>query len=725
MAKRKKLTPANLWIELETNMADWKKTDPDKLVQWYCQMVLVRRFEEKLLELDKLGLIHGPAHASIGQEVGAVGAMSVLTKDDSMNGTHRAHHQVLLKLITAATPDGFDPLNDEFTDEMNDTVYRFMAEIMGLEPGYCGGRGGSMHMRYAEAGVMGTSAIVGGNPPQAAGYGLADKILGRDNVSVAFFGDGATQNGATYEAINIAGAHRLPTIFFMENNMMGVSTRLEEVTRETRLSSRGAMLGVPSIRVDGMDIVAVHLAMKEARKIISNDGGPVAVEAIVYRHYHQSSDRLGSDLGYRTKEEEAEWWARDGVLRTEHRLREMGLLDDAKFARIEELASGSVQSAAAQLTETVSGGNALRIPDRLWPDPATVDYGILGDLSEMEGAEVLDHADLEGMETEKVKLVAAASDVLVNAMQRDPTIVVYGEDVHKMRGGVSGMTKGVIENFPDRILPMPIAENGFTGLAMGAALNGLRPVAEIMFGDFCFTAADQIAHGAGKARHMFGGEFPVPVVLRVRISPNTGYGSQHSCDPSAFFDLFPGWRIFSPTNAFDYIGMMNAALRCNDPVAIIEHTGFYQKTHLVPKGNREYCIPFGKAHVTREGTACTVLATSTMVEASVKAANETGVDAEVIDIRNTDHHGVDWDTIGASLEKTGRILIAEESASSMALAGRWAGQIQERFFDKLDYEVLTVTGALSAPTVSRVLNEAALASKADVASALSRITEMA
>ena len=725
MAKRKTLTPAVDWIELEVSMADWKKADPDKLIQWYCQMMLVRRFEEKLLELDKLGLIHGPAHASIGQEVGAVGAMSVLTKGDSMNGTHRAHHQVLLKLITAVTPNGFDPLADEFTDEMNETVYRLMAEIMGLEPGYCGGRGGSMHMRYADAGVMGTSAIVGGNPPHATGYGLADKILGRDNVAVAFFGDGATQNGASYEAINIAAAHRTPTIFFIENNMIGVSTRLEEVTRETRLSSRGAMLGVPSIRVDGMDIVAVHLAMQEARDIIRNSGGPVVIEAMVYRHFHQSSDRKGSDLGYRTKEEEAEWWAKDGVLLTQARLREMGLLDDAKFARIEELVSGSVQNASDQLTEPVPGGNALQIRENLWPDPASFDRGIHGDLSELEGCEFIDHADLPNLETENVKLVTAASEVLASAMARDETIIVYGEDVHKMRGGVSGMTKGVIENFPDRIMPMPIAENGFVGVAMGAALNGLRPVAEIMFGDFCFTAADQIAHGAGKARHMFGGDFPVPVVLRVRISPNTGYGSQHSCDPSALFDLFPGWRIFSPTNAFDYIGMMNAAIRCNDPVAIIEHTGLYQKSHAVPKGNRDYCIAFGKAHVAREGAACTVLATSVMVENAVKAAKETGIDAEVIDVRNLDYHGMDWDKIGGSIEKTGRVIIAEETASSMGMSGRWAGEIQDRFFDSLDFEILRVTGGLSAPTVSRVLNLAALGSKDDVARAMTRITETA
>lgn len=127
----------------------------------------------------------------------------------------------------------------------------------------------------------------------------------------------------------------------------------------------------------------------------------------------------------------------------------------------------------------------------------------------------------------------------------------------------------------------------------------------------------------------------------------------------------------------------------------------------------------------RPGAACTVLATSTMVEASVKAAKEAGIDAEVIDVRNTDVHGIDWELIGASIAKTGRVMIAEETASSMSLAGRWAGEIQERFFDMLDFEVLRVTGSLSAPTVSRVLNEAAIASKDDVARGMKRLIEFA
>ena len=722
MPQRTPLQPSAPWFRLDVDMADWQAEKPADLLHWYAQMLLIRRFEEKLLELEKAGLIHGPAHASIGQEAGAVGAISVLGPEDRLNGTHRAHHQVLLKLVSAVTPPGFDILNDDFTPAMDEAIFRFMAEIMGLTPGYCGGRGGSMHMRNAAAGIMGTSAIVGGNPPHAVGYALADKMLGRDHVSVAFFGDGAAQIGATYEAMNIAAAQGTPTIFFIENNLYGVSTRLNEITRETRITSRGAMFAIPAIEVDGMDVVAVHRAMAEARQIIATGGGPVVVEALLYRHFHQSGSRKGSDFGYRSPAEEEEWLARDPVTTTAARLREMGLCGSDDLARIDAAVTGAVAAAAAQLTETIPGGNALRIPERLWPDPASRDDGILGDLSELADARVLDHDALATTRTERVKFVTAASETLAANMERDPRIIVMGEDVHQMRGGVSGFTKGALERWPGRVLPMPIAENGFTGVALGAALNGLRPVVEIMFGDFCFTAADQIAHGVGKVRHMFGAGFPVPLVMRVRVSPHTGYGSQHSADPSALFGLFPGWRIVSPATAHDYIGLMNAALRCDDPVLVIEHTELYQREFDVPAGDRDFIIPFGRAHVVRPGTACTVLATSVMVANAVKAATDTGIDAEVIDLRNLDHHGIDWDTIGASIERTGRVIIAEQTARSMSMGALWADGIQSRFFDSLDHEILRVTGGLAAPTVSAVLNRAALASVADIRDALLRIT---
>jgi 2-oxoisovalerate dehydrogenase E1 component len=722
MAHRTPLTPSAPWFRLESDPGDWAEAPPADLVQWYGQMLLVRRFEEKLLELEKAGLIHGPAHASIGQEAGAVGALSVLGPEDRINGTHRAHHQVLLKLVNAVTPAGFDVLADDFTPEMDDAIHRFMAEIMGLTPGYCGGRGGSMHMRYAAAGIMGTSAIVGGNPPHAVGYALADRMLGRDQVSVTFFGDGAAQNGGSYEAMNIAAAQRVPVIFFIENNLYGVSTRIDEITREPRVSSRGAMLGIASIEVDGMDVLAVHRAMAEARRIIATEGGPVVVEALLYRHFHQSGGRKGSDFGYRPAEEEAAWLARDPVTTAARHLTDLGIASAEDLARIDATVTGRVAAAAAALTETVPGGNALRIPDRLWPDPASRDAGILGDLSELADARMLDHDALAGVATERVRFVTAASETLAAAMDRDPRIVVLGEDVHQMRGGVSGFTRGVLERWPGRVLPMPIAENGFTGVALGAALNGLRPVVEIMFGDFCFNAADQIGHGVSKVRHMFGSGFAVPLVMRVRVSPHTGYGSQHSADPSALFGLFPGWRIVSPTTAHDYIGLLNAALRCDDPVVVIEHTEFYQREFDVPAGDRDFCIPFGRAHVVRPGRACTVLATSVMVPTAVRVAEETGIDAEVIDLRTLDHHGIDWATIGASIDRTGRVIIAEQTARSLSMGATWADGIQARFFDSLDHEIVRVTGGLAAPTVSAVLNRAALGSAADLRAAMLRIT---
>jgi 2-oxoisovalerate dehydrogenase E1 component len=722
MASKIPLSSSAPWFRLECDESDWSAQTSRDLVHWYGQMLLVRRFEEKLLELEKAGLIHGPAHASIGQEAGAVGAMSTLSTDDKINGTHRAHHQVLLKLMNPHVPHDFDIRSDLFSEEMDDSIYRLMAEIMGLTPGYCGGRGGSMHMRYGDAGIVGTSAIVGGNPPHAVGYALADKLLNRDQISVTFFGDGAAQNGGTYEAMNIAAAQTLPVIFFIENNLYGVSTHISDVTRETRQSSRGAMLGIASIECDGMDVVAVHRAMAEARRIIAESGGPVVVEALCYRHFHQSGGRPGSDFGYRTKEEEALWRDRDPIRLAEARLTALGLIDAAQMTHIDALVSDRVAYAASRLTEPVPGANAMRIPSQLWPDAASRDNGILGNLSELNGKRMFDHDDMRDDDVENVKFVTAASETIASAMARDETIVILGEDAHQMRGGVSGFTKAALETWPDRVLPMPIAENGFTGVALGAALNGLRPIVEIMFGDFCFTAADQITNGVGKIRHMFGDGFPVPLVMRVRVSPHTGYGSQHSGDPSGLFAMFPGWRIVSPSTAFDYIGLMNSAIACDDPVVILEHTELYQKEFKVPKGDREFHIPFGKARIVRQGSACTVLATSVMAHKAVKAAEVTGIDAEIIDLRNIDRSGMDWELIGKSIDKTGRIVIAEQTARGLTLGGSWAAEIQERFFDYLDHEILRVSGGLAAPTVSAVLNRAALATEADVAEALRRIS---
>ncbi|RVD62025.1 thiamine pyrophosphate-dependent dehydrogenase E1 component subunit alpha, partial [Mesorhizobium sp. M7A.F.Ca.ET.027.03.2.1] len=440
MVQQTSIQPSAPWLRLDVDDSDWTDAEVSSLVRWYHQMLLIRRFEEKVLDLANAGLVHGPAHASIGQEATAVGAMSVLGTGDRINGTHRAHHQVLAKLVNAQTPGGFDPLHDAFNPGMQGSVRGLMAEIMGLKSGYCGGRGGSMHMRDDASGIPGTSAIIGGNLPHAAGYALADKLLGTGNISVAFFGDGTMMAGPAYEAMNIAALYRLPVIFFAENNLYAVSTHINEQTRETRLASRGPMLGFRGIECDGMDVVAVHHAMREARRTIEEDGGPVLVEALCYRFLHQSGARPGSEFGYRTRAEEDVWKARDPLATMAARLKTMGILNASDLGTLDQRVMEVVNTAADSLTEM--SGNALRIPDHLWPDPSDVDNQIRGDLSELKGERFLEIEDVPPADTRPVKFMVAASEVIARAMEQDARIIIMGEDVHRLRGGVSGATKG-------------------------------------------------------------------------------------------------------------------------------------------------------------------------------------------------------------------------------------------------------------------------------------------
>ncbi|WP_426955149.1 alpha-ketoacid dehydrogenase subunit alpha/beta [Muricoccus radiodurans] len=708
------------WFRLESDEADWAAEDPADLARWMEQLLVIRRFEEKILELHGQGLIHGPAHASIGQEAGAVGAMSVLVTDDKINGTHRAHHQILAKLLNSATPAGYDPRHDDFGTEAGVLVRRAMAEIMGLTDGFCGGRGGSMHMRHAASGVVGSSAVIGGNVPHAVGYALADKVLGRDNISVAFFGDGTLMAGQTLEAINLAALYTLPAIFFLENNFYAVSTHLKEQTRETRLTGRGAMFGVPSVECDGMDLVAVRRAMQWAAETIRTRGGPVFVEAICYRFLHQSGPMLGSQFGYRTKEEEESWRARDPLLTMPPRLKALGVLDEAGLAALDERARRTVNAAAAALTETPPGANAPRVRPALLPRAEEVDHGIRGDLSELRGQTYREAGSVPASATRDMKYIEAVAAVLLHNMEKDPRIVVIGEDVHRLRGGVSGSTRGVMERFPERIFATPICENGFTGMALGAALCGLRPVVDIMFGDFAIVAADQMFNGIGKFAHMFGGGFGIPLVVRARVNPGAGYGSQHSMDPSALFAMYPGWRIIAPATPHDYVGLMNSALRCDDPVLVIEHQDLFQTSGPVPE-DLDFGIELGKARIARPGSACTVLTYAAMVRACEEAAEVAGVDAEVIDLRSLDPTGLDWAKVGESVRRTNRVLIAEQTARGTSHGARLAQEVQERFFDWLDAEILRVHGSEAAPVVSKPLNMAALGDAAKVAAALRRM----
>ncbi len=723
MAKTRRLETDAPWTEVLVDEGDWDDADPSLLQTMFTQLQLIRSFEEYVLELAASGLINGPAHSSIGQEGGAVGTVLALGAGDTVNGSHRGHHQFLAKVIQHVAPDGV-PI-DDFSEDLRAVLLRCLAEICGLDRGFSHGRGGSMHLQWKEAGAIGTNAIVGGGVPLAAGSAWAHRNAGTDRVAVTYFGDGAINIGSTLETFNLAAAWKLPICFAIENNQYAVSTSVQEATGEPRLSARGPGFGIASWKVDGMDPLATYHAMTQAVEHMRSGKGPAVVELDVYRYFHQNGGFPGSSFGYRSKEEEKSWRARDPIAQVSGHLVRRGILSQDAIDEFVASSGALMAEIGDMLVEPMPDGKPRqrRIKPDEWPDPDFVNVGVRGDLSEFDDVSMLDGEPVGGVT--QGRFVDSIAAVIGRAMDTDESVIVLGEDVHRLKGGTNGATRGLKDQFPDRVLGTPISENAFTGLAGGMALDGrFKPVIEFMYADFMWVAADQLFNQIGKARHMFGGTDEVPVVLRSKVAMGTGYGSQHSMDPAGVMVTSPGWRIVAPSTPLDYVGLFNTALQCKDPVIILEHVDLYTSMGDTPVQDLDFCLPVGKAAIRREGSDITVITYLAMTAYVLEAVEATGVDAEVIDLRWLDRASIDWDTIGASVKATNNVLIAEQGAVGTSYGGWLADEIQRRFFDWLDAPIERVTGGEASPSISKVLERAAIARSEEVVAKLEQLEQL-
>jgi 2-oxoisovalerate dehydrogenase E1 component len=704
MPKITNLNYAQPWVEITSTPEDWKNVGQAELLRMAYYLHIIRAFEESVLQLEKAGLVHGPAHSSIGQEGGAAAPMMLLRSSDMITGSHRGHHQFLAKGMRHIDAADYDPRVAPLPANVNEFLYRTLAEILGLSDGFCKGRGGSMHLRWVEAGAMGTNAIVGGGVPIANGLAWAQKRHNQGDVTFTFFGDGAMNIGAVPESLNLAALWSLPICFFVENNGYAVSTTLAEETREPRLSSRGPAYGMPAWRVDGMDPVAVRIAAQAAVEHMRAGKGPTLIEAVLYRYFHHGGSIAGSAFGYRPKEEEAAWMAKDPLEKTVREMTRLGWLTAQDNERMRQHCVDAMNSVVARLTE--GEGSKRRILPHLWPKPAFRDQGLRGDLSELAGSRY-EEAETATGPMGDVKFVDVIAKVMERRMETDDRIFCMGEDIHRLKGGTNGATKGLAARFPDRIIPTPIAEQGFVGLAGGVAQEGsYRPVVELMYADFALVAADQLFNQIGKARHMFGGDSPMPLVLRTKCAIGTGYGSQHSMDPAGMYAMWPGWRIIAPSTPFDYVGLMNSALKCNDPVLVIEHTDLYNTNGNGPLEDFDYAIELGKAKVVRSGAHFTVLTYLSMTRLALQVADEMGLDVEIIDLRSLDRAGIDWDSIGESIRKTNNVVVLEQGPLTVSYGAMLTDEVQRRFFDYLDQPAARIHGGEASPSVSKALERA-------------------
>ena len=309
---------------------------PERLREALRRMYLIRRFEEGAEDSYMRGLIHGTMHLSIGQEASAMASCIELTGADKITSTHRGHGHCIAK--------GAD-------------VGRMFAEFFGKENGYCHGRGGSMHIADVATGNLGANGIVGGGLPIAVGAGLSAKRLGRSDVTLCFFGDGANNEGAFHEALNMASIWALPVVFVCENNRYGMSTSVEHATAVRHIADRAAAYAMPGVTVDGNDFSAVAEAVHDAIARARAGDGPSLIENLTYRwRGHSKSDRNR----YRTKEEIEDWMGRDPIKRFRSELIAHGILDEAAADAVEQAAADAVEAGI----EVAKRGTA--------PDPSEV-----------------------------------------------------------------------------------------------------------------------------------------------------------------------------------------------------------------------------------------------------------------------------------------------------------------------------------------------------------------
>ncbi|MGI6368520.1 MAG: alpha-ketoacid dehydrogenase subunit alpha/beta [Anaerolineae bacterium] len=664
----------------------------DTLMDLLRRMWEIRIFENTVYDLLGQNVIKGASHLYAGQEAVAVGAIAALRPDDYITSTHRGHGHC------HAHGDSFASTPEEKQQHLN----KMMAELCGRETGYCRGRGGSMHIADVQKGNLGATGIVGGNIPVATGAALSIQMQGQDRAVLCFFGDGASNTGNFHESLNMAAAWRLPVVYIVENNMYGMSVPFKNISALPDVAARAAAYDIPGIVVDGMDPLAVYEAVSAALERARRGDGPSLLECKTYRWYgHSRSD----PRAYRSREEEQEWRQRDPIVVFGNRLVELGIATREEVDAVETTAESAVQKA----TEF-----ALASP---MPDPAAVEEDVYvlqpASPSAAEAERRLAQRVRTDSEMRTQPYWEAIRDALAEEMERDPSVFVMGEDVG-LYGGAYGATRGLFDRFGgERVRDTPISEALIGGAAVGSAMTGLRPVAELMYVDFTPLAMDQIANQGAKNRYMFGGKTRVPMVIRTEGGAGRSIAAHHSQSLEALWTHFPGIYVVMPSTPYDAKGLLKAAIRDDNPVMFIEHKMLYGLRGPVPE--EDYVIPLGLADVKRVGNDVTVLTYSRMVHRALEAAEalaEEGISVEVVDLRTL--KPLDMDTIAASVRKTGRVVGVTEAYRTGSFISELITRVNEVAFDYLDAPMVRVAAADVPVPMAETLEDAAIPGVKDI-----------
>ena len=483
-------------------------------------MCVVRKTEELLLDLFSQGKLSGTTHTCIGQEAIPVALGACLGPDDIVFGTHRGHGHFL----------GYGgPLKD------------LLAEVMGRDSALCGGRGGSQHLHHRN---FYSNGILGGTVGNATGMALAEKMKGTGAIAVAFLGDGTLGEGIVYESLNFAALRSLPILYVVEHNRYAQSTPSSQAVSGS-MPARAAAFGIAADEIETNDAITLLRMFRERVQVVREEKRPFFQVVHTYRLAPHSK---GDDV--RDPAEIERWRHQDPIeLMRRH-------LDAGVAAAIEERAAQQVASAleAAESTpqpSLESAGPAASVPSGEWPVPWSV---------------------------KPATCVESINEGLQAVLAEEPRAFFMGEDVLSPYGGAFKAAKGLSARFPDRVITTPVSEAGIVAWATGAALRGMRPVVELMFGDFLGLATDQVMNHAAKYRWLYNGTVQVPLVIRTPMGGRRGYGATHSQSIEAMYLGIPGLVVVAPSLVLDPGELLRrSALEVDDPVLYIENKLLYAR----------------------------------------------------------------------------------------------------------------------------------------------------
>jgi 2-oxoisovalerate dehydrogenase E1 component len=650
-----------------------------RLLAMYELMVTGRLLETRLHTMYRGGRLPGAVYPGVGQEAAQVGFVSALEPDDIFGPTHRD----LLGQLTKGV-----------------TLEEAMLNFYGKAAGPSKGRDGNSHFGVIDKGTLMVVSPLPDAYPVAMGAALAFKQRGERRVALADCGEGSTATGTWHEAVNMAAVLHLPIVFTVQNNQYAYSTPNDREFNLAYSGHRADGYGIPGVVVDGNDVLECYAAAREAVERARRGDGPTLIEAVTFRHFgHAGHD----PADYVKPDERDAWMAKDPLPRFEEYLEHRGLLDGARrdeiHHRIEEEIRAKIEWAQAQ-------------PD---PNPGDIHLDLFAPAAPPAAAPG------EGV-GEPVTLLTAITMALDEEMARDERVFIMGEDVGDF-GGAFKVTEGLFNRYgPQRVIDTPIAESAIIGGAVGAALMGQRPVAELQYTDFIYPGLDQLFTEA--AKYLWKAGRSVPIVVRGPSGAGLRAGPFHSISPEGMLAHHPGIKVVVASTPTAAKGLLIAAIRDPNPVVFLEHKKLYRSIkEPLPAG--AYELPLGKARLARAGEDVTVVTWGAMVHTSLEAAgllDAEDVSVEVVDLQTI--VPLDWDAVFASVRKTSRLVVVQEDVPFASVASEVAARVAAEAFWDLDGPIVRVTPPHTHIPFATALEDAFIPQVDDVVAAINTLAAL-